>query len=152
MAEVLGVVASGVSIAQLTGQIATSIIRLKGFWDQVKNAPDEISNLIKELEVLNDVLCDLEPRETTSPPDFMAGSHAFRQSLTLCYEATRELCNLADSLNLEIASSRKLWRARGCVKLVIKRDQIKRYKSRLKSAITLLSLSHQCYTRCEFPP
>jgi hypothetical protein len=44
MAELIGVVASGISIAQLTGQIANSLVKLRGYWDQVKDAPDEIWN------------------------------------------------------------------------------------------------------------
>lgn len=147
MAEVIGTIASGISIVQLSGQIAKNIIKLKGIWDQVKDAPEDISYLMKDLETLNAILHELEPQETDAHIDFIAGSHAFRQSLALCREGSRELNDLVDTLSIQLSSNSKFRKTRGSVKMVLKRDQIKRYKSKLKSAITLLSLSHQCYSR-----
>lgn len=152
MAEVIGIVASAVSISQLTGQIAEGIIKLKGFWDQVKDAPEDISYLIRELEVLKNVLYELEPKQLRNHHDEIIGGYAFQQSLALCREGTHELVCLADTLSSEISSSRRFKKARGCVKMVIKKEKIKRYKSRLKSAVNLLSLSHQCYTRYKYSP
>jgi hypothetical protein len=152
MAEVIGVVASGIAIAQLTSEVAKSIIKLKGFWDQVKDAPDEISYLMRELETLNNILCELEPSKIPHHQELISGSHAFRQSLAQCREGTSELTDLTDTLSLEMSSSKKLQRVRGRVKMVLKNEQIKRYKSRLKGAIRLLTLSYQCYTRYRFLP
>jgi hypothetical protein len=56
MAEVLGVVASGIAVAQIAGQITGSIVKLKSYWDQIEKAPAEINHLLREIESLNLIL------------------------------------------------------------------------------------------------
>jgi hypothetical protein len=46
MAEILGIVAGGIGIASFVVQIGDSLVKLKGFTDFVKNAPEELSYLI----------------------------------------------------------------------------------------------------------
>ena len=53
MAEVLGVVASGVAVSQIAGQVTKSIFKLKQYWGQVQDAPDEIKYLLREIDSLN---------------------------------------------------------------------------------------------------
>jgi hypothetical protein len=60
MAEVLGKVASGISVAQLAGQITSSIIKLKNYWNQIQNAPSDINRLLREIESLNLILCHIQ--------------------------------------------------------------------------------------------
>jgi hypothetical protein len=50
MAEVLGIITSGLAIGQLIGSITSSIIKLKEHWDQVKDAPGEIQSLLLEID------------------------------------------------------------------------------------------------------
>jgi hypothetical protein len=56
MAEVIGIVASGISIAQIAGQVASSIVKIKNFWDQVKAAPDDINHLLREVDSFSLIL------------------------------------------------------------------------------------------------
>ena len=42
MAELVGVVASGISIATLAAQIASSIVKLKSYWNELQDAPEDI--------------------------------------------------------------------------------------------------------------
>jgi hypothetical protein len=56
MAEVMGVIASGTSIAQIAGQVTSSIVKIKDFWDQIKTAPDDINYLLKELDSFSLIL------------------------------------------------------------------------------------------------
>jgi hypothetical protein len=44
-------------------QVGDCIIPLKGFWDAVKDAPEEIKHLIEEIETLSLVLSDFENGE-----------------------------------------------------------------------------------------
>ena len=148
MAEVVGIVASGINIVQLTGQVAQSIVRLKDYWSQLKDAPGEISSLLRDLEFLNLLLSDFEQEHIQSRlPDIVFDNEIFRQSLTICKEGAQELSELVDLLNHRSSTTIKFGKQRCAFNVVRNRDQIKRYKSRLKRAISLLSLSHQSYTR-----
>ena len=90
MAEVVGIVASGINIVQLTGQVAQSIVKLKDYWSQLKDAPGEISSLLRDLEFLNLLLSDFEQEHIQSRlPDIVFDNEIFRQSLTICKEAHR---------------------------------------------------------------
>ena len=60
MAEAIGIVASGASTAQLSGYVAKSIMRLKTLWDHARDAPEEISYVMKDLEAVNLLLADIE--------------------------------------------------------------------------------------------
>jgi hypothetical protein len=60
MAEVLGIITSGLAIGQLIGSITSSIIKLKEHWDQVKDAPGEIQSLLLEIDSLNLILSHIE--------------------------------------------------------------------------------------------
>ena len=59
MAEVIGVVASGISIGLLAIQLFESVLKNYRFWKLINKAPKDIENLIEELHVLGSVLSDL---------------------------------------------------------------------------------------------
>jgi uncharacterized protein YoxC len=60
MAEVVGVVASSVAIGTLAAQMTSSVAKLKSYWDQVKDAPEDINDLIEQLEFFRQVLTNIE--------------------------------------------------------------------------------------------
>lgn len=49
MAEILGIVIGGVSIASFAVQIDDNALKLKNFWNAVKDAPDEVKYVIEEI-------------------------------------------------------------------------------------------------------
>ena len=56
MAEVLAIVAGSVNIVQLAGQITRSVMKIKSYWDQVEDAPDDIKRLLRETDIFNLIL------------------------------------------------------------------------------------------------
>lgn len=150
MAEVIGIVASGISIAQIAGQVANSIIRIKGFWDQVKAAPDDISHLLQEVDSFGLILRHIQDDLTRNAlPDLVFDNECVRQSLELCRGGAIELEELAADLAEKLGGKSGLRRKFGSVRTMLKQDDIKRLKTRLKNAIRLLSLAYQCHTRYE---
>lgn len=83
MAEVIGVVASGVSLAQLAGNITSCLIKLKNYWDQVKEAPEEIEYLLREIESFNLILSHIQ---NDLGPSAVFDNACVQQSLNLCTE------------------------------------------------------------------
>lgn len=67
MAEVIGLFASGISISTLTAQITSSIIKIKGFCDQLKNAPEDIQDIVGQLEMIHSLLADIEDDQRQNP-------------------------------------------------------------------------------------
>lgn len=147
MAEVLGIVTGGVAIGQLVGSIATSLIKLKQYWDQVKDVPREVRQLLLEIESLKLILGHIEQDHSRTGLLGMPQSARFGQSLNLCQQGSEELSLLVNELALKI-NGKKGWRRKAlATKVLLKRGEIKRTKRRMKNAIRLLSLAYQCHTK-----
>lgn len=148
MAEILGAVASGISVLQLAGQVAKSVIKLKDYWDQIKEAPAEIVYLLQEIESLNLILGhikDDQSEQNTYGVD--VGNVCVQQSLELCRQGADELEGLVVELAQKIEGKGK-WRGKmASAKVVLKKEEIKRLKRRMKNAIRLLSLAYQFHTK-----
>ena len=151
MAEVLSVVASGAAFIQLAGQVAQSIVKLKRCWDQVKDAPEDIRVLVREIELLNLVLCQVQDDQTEDVTllDSGIGTSAkicVTKSLESCQEGADKLSVLVDDL-VEKVEGKTGWRKKvGSSKIVLKKPELKRLKREMKSAIRLLTLAHGCHT------
>ena len=148
MAEVIGVVASGVSIGTLATGIASSIVKLKSYWDQVQDAPENVHDLIEELEVLSYLLADIEDDQRLNPvSSLILDSTSTSRCLQHCKQGADRLKELTESLSTDLNGPSKFKRKRASAKVVLKKSQIDRYKAKIERAIRLLSLSHQLYTR-----
>jgi hypothetical protein len=133
MAE-LGIVASGMGIASLAIQVGDCIVRLKGFWDAIKDAPEEIKHLIEEIETLSLVLSEIE-----TGLDF--GQESTARCLLFCQKAAKILSDVVTDFEAEIKKRRRI----GCVKAVLRRDAIEKLRERLMTAQSMLMLSNQVY-------
>ena len=124
MAELVGVVASGISIATLAAQIASSVIKLKGYWSELKEAPEDIRLLIEEVEDVQLVLADIEEDRRCNPISQTAsGSISASRCLERCKKGADLLKNLADELGAEITSSSKRKKAWASAKVILKKGQ-----------------------------
>jgi len=148
MAEVLGVVASGIAVAQLAGQVTKSIVKLKDYWDQVRDAPAEIKYLLKEIDSLSLILQHIQGGQVGLSSD----SACVQQCFELCQEAATELGELVKAMSEKIEGNRE-WKKRvGSAKVVLKKEEIKKLKKRIKNAVSLLSLALQWRTKYSCPP
>lgn len=126
MAEVLGIVASGISVAQLAGQVTSSIIKLREYWKQIQNAPADINRLLREIESLNLILCHIQ--DDRARWECVGSNVGMQKSLELCKEDTYELCGLVNQLR-EKVEGKKGWKKKvGAVKVVLKKEEIKRLR------------------------
>ncbi|TVY92243.1 hypothetical protein LAWI1_G003220 [Lachnellula willkommii] len=147
MAETLGVVAGGIAVTQFSAQVASGVMKLKNYWEQVKNVPAEMSYLLREIESLNLILCHIQDDQASQcePVSVGNGIH-LRQSLELCQQGSAELGALVNELAAKIEGKHGLKKKLGSAKVVLKKEEIKVLKRRMKSTIRLLSLSYQCHT------
>lgn len=148
MAEVIGVVSGALTFATVVAQATKSIFQIRDCWSQIRDAPEDLQRLVREVEIFGLILTDIE--EDLSK-DEVAGvlknsNHAL-QSLELCKEAAVDLETVSDSLIKEIRPISGLTRTYASLKVVIKKGSIEKYRTRLGNASRLLSLSQQCYTR-----
>jgi hypothetical protein len=137
MAE-LGIAASGIGIASLALEVGDCIVRLKGFWDAVKDAPGEIKHLIEEIETLSIVLSDFE---TSQQPELNLGHEPTSRCLQFCKKAVGILDSVVKDVEANIRRRKRV----GSVKAVLKRDVIEKLRERLMTAQSMLMLSNNMY-------
>jgi len=152
MAELVGVIASAVTFATVVGQLATTITTLKAYWDQVNDAPEDLKWYIREIEIFSFVLADIKADIVQdSTASGLLSNKSVVKSCQLCSEATKELDTLLKDLERDINSSSRFQRSYAAVKIMMKRKNVEKYRSRLRTVTQLLSLSQQCYTRLVKP-
>ncbi|KAG6362390.1 hypothetical protein INS49_010620 [Diaporthe citri] len=153
MAEVLGLVASGLSVAQIAGSIVITSLKVKALLDEVKDAPEGLRNMLDHIELLAPILC-----EATAGGDEGAGTNlallpatshlqqAMQRALAACQAAGEQLELLARSLMSQIEAARGgVRRKRAAVKIVLKRGTLAQYETRLQRTVQLLSLAQSTY-------
>jgi len=138
MAELLGVVASGIGIASLVIQVFDSITKIKSFCNAMKEVPEEIQYLIEEIEALGLVLDDISSMHSKDECD----SRSFDKCISLC----RRGADILDTAVKEMSSQIEKQKRIGAFKAVMKRGQVEKLRERLRSAQFLLMLSHQAYS------
>ena len=147
MAElVIGVTASGVTIGALGAQITIGIVKLKSFLKQVKDVPKEIQDLIEELDMLRQLLADADEDQQLNPiSSLILNPKSRSQCLDCCRDSANQPKVLIDDLAKSLGTKsqwRKKWSS---AKIIFRKDEICRFKSKLKRSIRLLSLSLQLY-------
>lgn len=148
MAEVIGVVSGAITFATIIAQVTESIITIKEYCSQCRDATDDLRYLIRDLELFELILAEME--QDISQKDLalaLRGSQHVMQSLQFSREAATTLQAISDEIALKIQSSSRLRRSYAAAKIVMQRGKMERYMTRLRNAIQLLSLSQQCYTR-----
>lgn len=141
MAEILAVVASGMSVVSLAIQFADSIQKLKGFCDIMKSATDEIRLALDELEILSLILEDIN--QSVQQELFLSPriKIAVMKSLRLCRVSSEALMSLVK----EMENSSSVGRKRSVLKFALQKDKMDMFKLKLESTKSTMLLANQCY-------
>jgi hypothetical protein len=141
MAE-LGVISGSLGMVSLAIQVAESVKKIKGFLDSVKEAPEEIRYILRQLEALGLVLSNCETEEDEG---LVSGavSASIETSKAFLIRAAEALEMVVKDLEIEIRKGKKM----GSFKAVLKQGIIDRLRQRLRDAQDLLVLSNQYYSQ-----
>lgn len=153
MAEVLGLVASGISVAQVAGSLVTASLKLKALLDEVKNAPETLRDMLDQLELLTPILSEATTEgndaTSTNPSRLSAHSHvqqALQNVLRACQTASEQLELLTTDLISQVDMARGgVRRKRAMIKVVLKKGTLAQYETRLQKTIQLVTLAQNTY-------
>lgn len=149
MAEVIGVVSGAVTFAAVVVQVGNSITTLRGCWDQINDAPEDLRKLLQELELFSLILTDIEEDLSQNAGSIhLNGSKSMLQCLTLCKEAAQDLEILCNDMVHDLKPVSRLRLSYKSAKMIMRKQKIERHMSRLQKVIRLLMLAQQSYTRC----
>ena len=137
MAEVVGVVASGISIGSLVIQLFESVQKLHRFWKLVDSAPKGIGNLIEELQILGSVFNELM---TAPGNNQILSSQSIQLCLQYCRRVLDELEPIVFRLHNDLSGSkhRKQWAS---LKSALWKEDIRDITERLERSKTMLIIA-----------
>jgi hypothetical protein len=140
MAEVIGLIASGISISALVVQISESVQKLHTFYASVQNAPKDIKDTLDELEIFSQILFDLKDDFEERCKINAKGGSVVERCLRSCEVAAEELTAILMQLDhdLFVGGARRHWAS---IKRVLKKQTINEMHSRLERAKSMLNLA-----------
>jgi len=138
MAEVLGIIASGISIAQIAGQLVSCVQQLRAFCRSMRDIPNELNRILDEVQILGEVFTQLGEFEGAS-------SGLLQASLLHCKAAAATLERLAEKSNDLVIDDRgkKPW---GRLRATLRKEELRELRERLEATKSLLQLAMTCHS------
>ncbi|KAJ2990764.1 hypothetical protein NUW58_g2790 [Xylaria curta] len=144
MAEILGLVASGVTVAQVAGEILGASLKIKGLLNECNEMPARLELLLNQVEILAPIISEASANYDALP--YRASLNGvLRNAVLHCQMASDQLTSLAGALSIQIDTSRGVKRKLKLVKALLRRDLVEQCESSLQNAVQLLSLAQQTY-------
>jgi hypothetical protein len=142
MAEVLGVVASGLTIAQIAGQIISSAQQFQALSRYVRNVPENLRSTLDEIEMAAQLFAEVKAFDESAFP----GQGSLLQNYLLkCQAASSSLQELVTNIVRPFQKKSK-FRAKYLIKAVLKKDEIEELKAKLDSTKASLQMAMTYYS------
>ena len=143
MAEVLGVVASGVSVGSLAIQILGSLRQIFELYSSVTYAGSDVCQIFQELQIFAEFLSNQDGYEYEESHGLYS-SPATCKALKFCQNAAENVAAVVDDLkdSLDAGKARQIWTA---VRAVLKEKRLNKCLSRLERAKSMLFFAQQSY-------
>jgi hypothetical protein len=134
MAEVFGIAAGTLSVAQILVQTVDAIRQIHHFCSVAKNTPKTIRDIVAELNLLSQIVQNLE-----KDPQFLE-SNTGSTSLQYCCEAARELQQVISKLQDSREHEKKSVRYLATLKASWRNADIQTIHQRIERAKTMINL------------
>lgn len=145
MAEILGTVSSAIAVAEFGVTVGSTLFKLRKLWEEVQDVPEKIQDLMRQIEIHEPLLAEVEQYLQADPlTGVVAGisgpfdTSARRKISVYCRKALTDLQDLVNELSKEISSAQRKKRGIAKLKVVLRKDDLKKFHSRLESAFDLL--------------
>ncbi|KAF2995137.1 hypothetical protein E8E14_002489 [Neopestalotiopsis sp. 37M] len=145
MAEILGAVASGLSIARAAGEILSTGLKLKLLLDEIRDAPENCKFLLGQVEILATALCDLQLDDVPERGISATLCGSLRAATIQCRYAAEHLSCAIGELSAQLETHRGLRRRVVAAKLLFKKGLLAKLEHRLYTAVQCLTLTQQLY-------
>lgn len=138
MAEILGVVASGIAVGQLAAELLKGVKALHTFLKDTKDAPANLQDVAEELETIAEMLSMLESTMTSSA-SASAPVALFQKCHSRCVKATAEVNAVVAGLQKGLSGESKLRRKWSSVQAALKKGDVENFQRKLESAKSMMN-------------
>ena len=144
MAEVLGVVASGISVGSLAIQIIGSVQQMLDLWSTIKGAPEKLRYLLEELKIVGKILSELD-RDSNEQMLTTQNASVMADAVQYCREAMAGVDQALQDLTVGMTSIKGRTRHWAAIKAAMKGKALEESIARLERAKSSLNLARHCY-------
>lgn len=118
--------------------VADGVKKLRDFWCSVRDAPDDVRAIARDLEVLSQILAEinLEGQDQNA---------SMKAALSRCVDGTKPLAAIVQDLEPGFESKRSRTRKWSAFRMAFKSEKIKIYQSSLERMKTTLNLAQQSH-------
>ncbi|KAK7957970.1 hypothetical protein PG988_012818 [Apiospora saccharicola] len=141
MAEILGAVASGISIAQFAGSIIKTGLRIKSLLEDIRDVPEDLQRHLGQIQLLAPLLAEINHGPSLSNGALFAAAEQ-------CRQAALELDVLATELSSQVQSSQGFNRRFRSFQAVIQKGTLARHEKRMQGSMQMLVLALQLTSLC----
>lgn len=150
MAEILGTVSSAIAVVEVGLKVGGTLLKLRELWKEVQYVPQKIQDIMSQIDIYEPILVDIERHLQVDPmngSDVKVGTSGHLNACigtkisSCCREAFHDLQDLVKDLSLQITSAKRTKRGFGKLKVLLKKDDLDRFQSRLQRAFWLLQLA-----------
>lgn len=146
MGEILGIVASGIAVAQLAQATGSVVLQLKQLWNEVENTGNTIQDLMDQIDCLDPALWEAEQMFNQNIlPSYVWDDTAAKNSARYCRIALLKLTGIVTDLSAEIDSAKRRQKSLGIMKVLLKRKQLGAIEQRLANAVRILHVAQGGY-------
>ena len=143
MAEVLGVVASGISIVQIAAQILGCVQQLQTFSRYIRNVPGDMQSTLDDIEMTVQLFAEVKAFDEVAFPG--QGLGLLRNHLLKCQAAASSLQELVTKVIQPLKKDSK-FRTKHLIRAVLKKSEIEELKARLDSTKASLQMAVTCHS------
>lgn len=149
MAEILGVVASGITVVQVAVQLLDAVQKLRSFYRSMRHVPEYLQSTLNDIEMLGRVLDQLETFDDSAFRH--QGSSMLQDSLLSCQAATSALKSLTTQSIQRLNKKGKL-RSVYLLKAFFQKEDMEELKRNLETTKRGLEMVMNCYTMYNSSP
>ncbi|KAI0148396.1 hypothetical protein GGR57DRAFT_515374 [Xylariaceae sp. FL1272] len=131
--EGLSVAASGIAVVSVAFQLLEECIKLRDFWESVRDAPEEVGIIFDDLKILSALLEDIDRNGETSP--------AVTMGLISCKAKIKNLNRIIEGFDACFRSDSRRERWWGRFKATTRTKQLKDFRDSLNETKSTIMLA-----------
>ncbi|KAH6681036.1 hypothetical protein F5X68DRAFT_234155 [Plectosphaerella plurivora] len=140
----LEVAAGVIAVVQVTGQAVVLTLKIKQLWAEVRNAPQEVQDLLDEIELTSLLLQDIERQTEQRGMPVGLASASIMQHTQRAHQALESTADLLDAELKRSPSRVRIMMA--STKVLLKKSMLDQLKEKMDRSLRLLQMSLQVQT------
>ncbi|KPM40597.1 hypothetical protein AK830_g5949 [Neonectria ditissima] len=137
--------AASIAFIQITTDIVKCVVKARKLWQQIKDIPDEIREMLSDMDDLGIMFEGIKNQLESDNSPLSLNDPSVIRSLDIARQACEGLAKLITDMNTKISSKKGLKKKAAVLKITMKKENLDQYQQRLYRLISRLQLSAQFY-------